>query len=74
MTTGKIHIADHEGQPAGIVQNFQILLDAAGYAAFLETEDGNVRISDFWETEAECRTAITAGGGGIIVIIDDLKA
>ena len=72
MVSGKIYIADFEGSPVGIGQKFQILEDASGWAAFLETEDGNIRISDFWETEGECKTAITAGGGGIIVIIDDL--
>lgn len=72
MVSGKIYIADFEGQPVGCFQKFQILEDTAGFAAFLETEDGNVRVSDFYETEAECRTAITAGGGGIVIIIDDL--
>jgi len=72
MVSGKVYIADHEGQPIGCAQNFQILQDASGFAAFLETEDGNIRFSDFWETEAECKTAIAAGGGGIIVVIDDL--
>lgn len=73
MVSGKIYLADFEGQPVGCFQKFQILEDAAGFAAFLETADGNVRISDFYETEAECLTAITAGGGGTItIIIDDL--
>ena len=78
MAKGKIYLADHEGQPTGIGQNFQIYQSKhgeSGYAAFLQTDDGNVRIGDFWETPEEALTALTTGGGGtIIIILDDLRS
>lgn len=75
MAKGKIYLADHEGQPTGIGQNFTIDQSESGHAAFLQTDHGNVRIGDFWETPEEALTALTTGGGGtIIIILDDLRS
>jgi hypothetical protein len=68
--TGKIYIADHNGEKVGIGQDFTILPILGGYAGFLVTPDGNQQFTDAWETEDLCKSAIKGGVG--TVVIDDL--
>jgi len=67
--SGKIYVADHEGMPVGIGQTVTVLAHNGGFAAFLSTDDGNVRISDPFQTEDACVTNLK--GGGTTVVIDD---
>lgn len=67
--TGKIYVADYEGMPVGIGQAVTVLHDASGWAAYLVTLDGNVRIGDYFGNEAACITDLK--GGGTTIIVDD---
>lgn len=71
--TGTIYIKDIDGNPAGVGQPVSIAgTSSTGYAAYLGTAEGDVRFTEFYETEKACLDYIKGDGGGTTVIIDDL--
>ena len=69
----KIYIKDIDGNPVGIGQTVVVEgTSSTGYAVFLVTYDGNLPITEHYETEAAAIASINEGGG-TTVIIDDLR-
>lgn len=68
--TGKVKLVGQDGR--GFETDVTVATLAVGgkYAAYVVSEEGNTRLSDDFDTAAECDQWIIEGGIGTVVIDD----